>query len=443
MAGPRHLLGLAVAVVVATAGAARAGGQTHKVTVESEPPGAHVYFNDIDSGAVCEKTPCTVDAPVGDYPIILRLDNYTPFIETLVVPKNGKKRLTVHYKLQAAVGTLTVDNPAAKGAVIAVGGVEKAKVDAKGIARVELDAGDYQVTVTLNGKQLYDGFVELDADSEHALPLTVGAATGDAHSDGKSDGDGTTTEPPTIVKTATPQARDRFISLDVVVSVAFRYFSYQQPTTGPLFPESEEGQILVGPAVEFWPAELAGWSQLRNLSLFVRLELPVNHQTVVDATNTSIGATTQWDSFEASVRQRWRIGEMAAVEVNGGYVRDAMIFSGTADELQKLPEATYQSLRAGGRAGLVVGAFEPYVAIEGRYVLDGGVLPTRFAGASAIGFKAALGLTARFGPLYGRAEASDLHYGWSFTNTMQPGLNAASGATDKVLGVSFLFGYLY
>ena len=71
------------------------------------------------------------------------------------------------------------------------------------------------------------------------------------------------------------------------------------------------------------------------------------------------------------------------------------------------------------------------------------MLPTRFAGASAIGFKAALGLTARFGPLYGRAESSDLHYGWSFTNTMQPGLDAAAGATDKVLGVSLLFGYLY
>ena len=58
----------------------RIRGPTRKVQVESDPPGATVYLNDPSEGELC-KTPCTIDAPIGETPIILQLENYEPLFE--------------------------------------------------------------------------------------------------------------------------------------------------------------------------------------------------------------------------------------------------------------------------------------------------------------------------------------------------------------------------
>ena len=68
---------LAACLVASAAGSAAAGGpgntqatRTSKVTIETDPPGAKVYFNVKEDGEVCT-TPCTVDAPIGETPIIV------------------------------------------------------------------------------------------------------------------------------------------------------------------------------------------------------------------------------------------------------------------------------------------------------------------------------------------------------------------------------------
>src|ERR1041384_5033154 len=50
------------------------GAKTSKVTIETEPPGAKVYFGLKEDGEVCT-TPCTIDAPVGETAIIVEAEN--------------------------------------------------------------------------------------------------------------------------------------------------------------------------------------------------------------------------------------------------------------------------------------------------------------------------------------------------------------------------------
>ena len=438
-------LHLAVAVVAASAAIAHAS-PTHKVTIETDPAGAHVYLNDVDSGAVCDKTPCTIDVPVGTYPIILQLANYAPKIDQLDVPKRPKGPLIKKFKLEPSVGTIVIDSPPeAKGASVKIDDVDHGKLGASGNTRVEIDPGGHNVVVELNGKTLFQQIINVDTGEEVPIKVSVAAAPA-APGDGVKIEDDTTTPPkdtPSITKSATPE-RSRFISGDVVVDVGFRRFSYTNAKVGPLAPESEDGQVIAGPAIEVWPSEAVGWDHLRGMSLFLKLELPINHQDVLDSMKQPIGPTTYWMTFEASIKQRWTIGDMAAVEVGAGYVQDQLRFNGDIADVQKLPDCDYQSIRLGARGALTFGAIEPYVALETRAVEDGGQLATRFQSASATGFRGAIGVAARGGNFVGRIEASDVHYDWTLSQVTQPGnFNGADGATDKVLGFSFLLGYQY
>lgn len=442
-------LHLAVALVVAATATARAGS-SHKVMVETDPEGAHVYIDDVDKGSVCEKTPCSFDVPAGTYSIIVQLQNYAPTVEPLEVPKNPKKPLIKHYKLQPAIGTLVFDSsPAAKGATITIDDADKGKLGG-GSTRLEIDPGGHHVVVALGGKTLYEEIINVETGEEVPIKVNAAAApTSVATTDTvKVDDDtsNTTTTTPggsTSISTTAPETtRSHFISADLVVDVGFRRFSYTNAMTGPLAPESEDGQVIAGPAVEIWPTELLGIDHLRGMSLFMKLELPVNHQDVLDSMKQPLGPTTYWMTFEASVKQRWA-GDMAALEVSGGYVMDQLRFNGDAGDLMKLPDANYQSIRIGARGALLLGAIEPYVSIESRFVQDGGVLATRFQTASASGYKGAVGIAARGGNFVGRVEASDLHYDWSLSQASQPGFYGADSATDKVLGFSFLLGYQY
>src|SRR5262245_14151176 len=98
-------------LVLAHASTVTAGGRTSKVTIETDPPGAKVYFNLKEDGEVCT-TPCTIDAPVGETPIIIEAENRRSIIESLVVPRKTARPIKVSYKLEPAVGTLIIEGAA-------------------------------------------------------------------------------------------------------------------------------------------------------------------------------------------------------------------------------------------------------------------------------------------------------------------------------------------
>ncbi|HMG55704.1 MAG TPA: PEGA domain-containing protein, partial [Kofleriaceae bacterium] len=160
---------LAACLVLGLAGRARAGGpvvaqagtaKTSKVTIETDPPGAKVYFNLKEDGEVCT-TPCTVDAPIGETPIIVEAENRRSLIENLVVPRKTAKPLRVSYKLRPALGSLVIAG--GDGAAILIDersqGTAPRRFD-------DIAAGAHHVVIEKNGVKLYDAFVEIETDGE-------------------------------------------------------------------------------------------------------------------------------------------------------------------------------------------------------------------------------------------------------------------------------------
>ncbi|HEY6174005.1 MAG TPA: PEGA domain-containing protein, partial [Kofleriaceae bacterium] len=169
---------LAAFLVLGLAGRADAGpgqgqgqAKTSKVTIETDPPGAKVYFNLKEDGEVCT-TPCTVDAPIGETPIIVEAENRRSIIENLVVPRKTARPLRVSYKLRPALGSIVVEG--GDGAAILI------DEQSQGFAPRRFDdvvAGAHHVVLEKNGKKLYDGFVEVEIDGEATVtPTRVASA---------------------------------------------------------------------------------------------------------------------------------------------------------------------------------------------------------------------------------------------------------------------------
>jgi len=432
------LRGLVIAVVVGWVGVADAG-PTRKVTVESDPPGASVYLNDKEDGEKC-KTPCSVDAPIGDATLIIELENHKPEFAAISVPKRGTpKKVTV--KLEAAVGTLVVAGT--KGASISVDDVDQGKSP----ARIETAEGGHHVVATLDGHAIYDQFIEVTADSELAITLGTTAIKDsdkpdpdDGHGDGGGSGSGGE-----ITTSATPSGpRAKYLAVAAVVDVGFRSFTYENnQTKGTLREESESGQVIAGPLVEVYPGALLGLRPLRGLRLSGRFQFNVNSQDVVG--NGITGKTsTFWQSFEVSLAQRWTFANKATIEVGAGYVRDRYQFNAdNAMDLSLVPDADYKSVRIGGRGSMLLGNYEPFLTAENRIVLSGGNLEKRFNSGSASGLRGSLGIAARFGSsIRAKLEASLLSYSWEFKYDTTDA-QRADGGTDSIKQVSVGLGYAY
>jgi len=445
-----RLAAIACALAVVGSRGSATAAPTRKVTIETDPPGAAVYLNDVDSGAVCDATPCTIDAPIGQTPIIVRMDRFEPIIDSLDVPKKKGKPQVVKFKLKTAIGTIVVDAASAKGATVKIDEQDKGKVP----AHIDVDSGAHHVVVAQGGKTLFDDYVNVDTGEE--VPIAIkgggGAASKDKdkdkdksdeladRGDDKSDdggGDGDDKHTPAVTKRAQPSSA-KMASVGLVIDLGTRHFVYQNATGGPTANEDESGQSQGGPAIEVWPTAIAGVDALRGLSLFARLEFPVNHQQVIDRTNMMVGTATSWSSLEISVRDRIAASDAVLVDLSAGFVRDQLSFTGNVG---KVPNADYKAVRAGVGASLT-GTVAPYLALEGRYVLSGGDLASRFTSASAYGVRGAIGLAMKLGPLVGRIEGSALQYFWTFKYDATS-ISMAAGATDRVLLGSVQLGYAF
>ena len=438
---------LAGVLLVVWVGLADAGN-TRKVEINSEPAGATVYINNIDDGAACNATPCTIDAPIGTSSIILRKEGYAPGFGQLDVPRKGKlKTLTV--TLDSAIGTLVFDDPALKGGTILIDDV------AQGIApkHVDVEAISHHVVVMLKGKELYSEFITVESGVEVPIkavkgaPAVVAETTGGGSDDGAGGGSDETTGDDTKIKQTTPApTRDRFITAGVVFDVNFRQFHYDNPQNGLASQEIESGQDLLGPAVELWPMELLGSSHLRGLSIFAKVEFGINHlQVLDDTTGMYAGTNTFWGNIEGDVRQRWKVGDTGGIEISGGFVRDQMEYNANnKTDLDKVPVVDYKSIRLGLRGSASLGGIDAYAGVEGRIVLDAGALRQRFDNADITGGRIAAGISKTIGPIFARVEGSLLYFGWTISeNNTVPNKPTADGATDMVEVISILVGIVH
>lgn len=429
----RGLLSTLVACAVAL-GATPAWAQAKKkVEIVTEPEGAIVYLNLKEDGALCT-TPCNVSVPVGSHTLIIELENYTSLLEAIDVGKKDKKP-KFSYKLEAASGTILVKGP--RGAEISID--DKPRGSAP--ARIEIEPGTHKVVLLVDDKEVHSESVELENGGE----VTIEGKRFVEPVDTGPDIDETDPLNPPLIEepeTPGPPRAGPILSISALVTVGFRNFKYAEPT-GDLRPETEAGQVLVGPYVEFYPGTLAGIASLRGLALVLRYGYGANSQSVLDANNMETGLSTYWSTIQVGARQRWTLGGMASLEIGAGYVRDIHRFNVAADAtvpVTQVPDADYSSVRIGGRASVQLAKLEPFVAAENRIVVSGKGFADRFPSPSATGIKLGGGVVLHAGKLFFTLEASYTRYSWTFGAGNVMGVSA-SGATDAFTNFGGSLGY--
>lgn len=441
----RRPLVLAACLVASAAGTAAAGGpgtqatRTSKVTIETDPPGAKVYFNVKEDGEVCT-TPCTIDAPIGETPIIVEAENRRAIIENLVVPRKTARPLRVSFKLRPAYGALVIEG--SDGATI--------KIDerAQGTAPRRFEdilAGAHHVVLERDGKKIYDEFVEVEVDTDATVSVPRAAEPAPAAAPA-----------PAVAAVREPPDRERgpMLAVAVATDIGFRQFSYTNNLTPARQRDDHEGgEVLTGATIELWPAALLHLGALPGLSLYGRFQIGVNPQPVavrdsVTGKTTPTALTTSWRSWEISLRHRWTIASAWTLEVGAGYTTDRYQFTtdGSMDgdaQRAMVPDAAYKAVRIGGRASLLLGRFEPFVAAENRLVVSGGMMEQRYKVSTSVnGVQGALGAVVHLGRFEVRVDASLIHYGWSFRYDTTDD-DKADGGRDLIERIGLGVGYVY
>jgi hypothetical protein len=353
------------------------------------------------------------------------------------VPRKTARPIKVFYKLELANGTLIVDGSA--GATI------KIDDDDRGVAPLRIEgvaAGAHRVVLARNGGAIYDELIEIEPGRE----TTVSAPVEPARARNAVASELAVQKPPGTEPGA--PRKTPVVAVTATMDVAFRQFTYDHNQT-PMTQrdDHEAGQVLAGPIVEVWPTTLLDLGVLPGLSLYGRFEVGLNSQPVTmdaamtGATRTSL--STAWQSLEISAHQRWRLGSAGTIEVGAGYARDQYQFNGTPDQIAIVPDASYSAVRIGGRASLIFGAVEPYLATENRLVLSGGAMDQRYKlGASVNGVRGALGAALHLGRFEVRLEGGLTLYSWTFRpDAMDP--TRADGGRDFIQNVTFAVGYAY
>lgn len=424
------LAGIALCALFGPLAGRSEAGPTRKLEVESDPPGATVYVDDVDAGAACEATPCTIDAPIGSPSLIIRKDGFLASVTEVAVPKKGKLK-ALKVTLIAATAKIVITDTALTGGKIVLDGTDK------GVApqTLTVEATSHTVQVFVKGKKLVEALLDVEAGDEKEVKA-------DAAPDlGAEGGDPDDTKPIEIVKhlDEPPSARGPYIAVGAVLDVGFRQFAYDKPANGLPRDEKEGGQSLLGAAIELWPSPRG---TLRGLSLYGKFELAINSIPVLDSAKQSVGASTYWGNLEIDLRHRWQVGDERGVTLSAGFVRDQMTYNVASKmQLAQLPVVDYRSVRIGVRATTMAGPVEPFVEAEGRIVVSGGDLGARFASHDTTGYHAAVGAQFVRGPVFLRAQAAITYYSWTFTNAgTDPMAGTADGATDLVEMLSFVLG---
>lgn len=431
---------LAAALLVTWVGSADAGPK-RKVPIETEPAGALVYLGEVESGPVCEATPCSVTLPVGEQTLIIELAGHQRVYTSVIVPKRGKIKPS-SFKLEKSVGTIVVEGP--RGATVTVDDVDQGKAPVK----IEVTAEAHRVVISMNARTLHEGYVEVGAGEELEVTVSRVAGGGGSDSDPDPDDDDAIDEQPDddagAVRAAVVArpARTKYLRVSAAIDVGFRQFSYvnvQTPNT--LREESEAGQVLGGPVVELWPGAMAGVRALRGLSLLGRFQFNLNSQPVV-GNGIMDETSTYWQSLEVSLRHHWQLGDTLGVEVGAGYAQDRHQFNGFPGDIRLLPDVNYQAMRLGARVSAKLGALEPYLTVENRFVFAAGKLEERFVRGDVTGLRGAIGVSAQLGKLSARVEARATRYSWEF-DYMPTSEFRADSATDAIQQIQLAVGYEY
>jgi len=140
--------------------------KTGDLTITSEPTGALIYLND----SYQEKTPHNIsELTIGGYDVTVTSENYHDKTESVMVEYDRKN--SKNFILQPKPGTVTIiiNPPEAKISV----GYKEYKVDADGIASIELPVGQHKIDFRSKGYESVTKNVTVSANDKKSLEVQM------------------------------------------------------------------------------------------------------------------------------------------------------------------------------------------------------------------------------------------------------------------------------
>ncbi|MBP6631587.1 MAG: PEGA domain-containing protein [Kofleriaceae bacterium] len=447
--------GLVVALLVlwgAVSAPATAWAQKRrKVEIKTNPAGATVFVGDSED-AERGVTPMVIELPLGDVSVRIVKDTFEPLPVTIRVdkPRRGErgKPQRVEYNLLEAIGTLTIEGPA--GAEVLIDG----EVVGAAPGSFDVVAGGHRVELRVDGELGEMEFADVAVGETRTVRLS-GPGAGGANAGGGDEpggvgaggGEGDVGGEVRAVRPASPRTTPLVVA-HAVYQFDARSFTYQGlGNMSPLITLTSSYFSMLGVAVEAYPARATGVRALHPLSLTATYL--VGLPTEVDPGPTSLSRDNPPRTFaqtiEVGARYRAGLGATFALDLDAGYGRYQYQFSGQNDDIDRLPDLVYSTVRIGGRLVARLGRAEAYLGGENRIVLSGGPeLDQKFpAGRSADGYGARVGGSLALGSwLRAAVEGGLVNYGWTFTSDAGD-MFEADGGTDRVMTVSALVGGAY
>lgn len=138
------------------------------LSIESDPPGASVYLDDMTK--LLGQTPYTTHTDPGSYRVRLTLDGHVPFERTLQVRPGEPLKVVFKMEKHRAIGSLIV-RANVMGASI--------YVDGRNIGltpfpeAIQLEAGRHQVTIKKDDYSSVSTHVEIEADKQSEIEVVI------------------------------------------------------------------------------------------------------------------------------------------------------------------------------------------------------------------------------------------------------------------------------
>jgi hypothetical protein len=440
IAGRAGPVALAVVALVALAGApgtARAE-RTRRVVINTIPTGAIVYLDAKEEGPKGE-SPVTLDLRPGTYQVIVEKDTYDPEFAELEVPGGrGKAPVEITVQLRPAMARMRVEG-APEAATVQIDDMKPLPL-ADYLDGFDVGAGAHTVKVELDGKTLAEEFITVESGTEEVVNVRPAFKGGG----GRGGGDGSTSVSATFdPATGRPGP---VVSAGLLFDFNWRKFTYRgDDVTTDELGMSQHGP-LVGVAIDVNPFRLTGVRLLHPFAIVTSIGKGFSQAVEADPSAGLDEPSTFWWRYQIGARYRIALGSVG-LDLEGGYATYYYRFNGRQADVDRLPDATYKTLRAGARLGVRVGSVTPYVGAENRIVLSGGELEGRYvdnvatADASGYGFRGGLELSLWKGKLAARIEGHYAKFDWTFKNQLMSSMYQADGGTDLSYGVSTVFAY--
>ncbi len=419
--GMRPILcaGLVVGLLIGTAGWVRAE-RTYVVRVVSDPPGATLYIDDKEKGAV-GTTPYKGRLPRGPHVLVLELDGYEPAVQDIEVKKRRKLQMFRIELTEVSNGTVEVDSKpkdtGSFGAQIFVDGKESGELP----EILELPAGAHQLEVKKKGYRSYDEWIEV-AKGETLKVLIALEPLGGANKGKKGSAK------------RGPKGTGPRISAGAGLEVGFRSYGYDGVTAGTLLPIDTGMVALLRLVVEINPFARSRNTHLQRLSIAGDLAVAAPIESTTDDGTQVVD--TSWREGSVALRYTFPLSGPLSAAAHVGYGGRSFTFDNPGGLAGALPDVDYRNYLVGG--DLIVRRGDVYGSAGGDWLStsSAGPLAERFSGASVSAYELRVGGGAMIEPrLELRISAHLARYTHTFTS-MAGDMFQATGGTDRFYGAT-------